>query len=228
MRMLDAGVQPMTSDSELRNLLSNFKQMSFVDQLTLSASLKSETEYDPSLKTRIVRIVRATVAKSNTLKMVDFMTVFSTVCDSDEVPALISEVPDQISAFTEGDNQISEALDRISSSEIRQITDPAPPQKERVVSIEQKPKRRKRVTMEIMLICILFLSVAFYLFLNKPEPQQEPVATPTETEKPGEPERPGAKCKLFVEPNPKDSLVRVLNTSEKFHQGMALDRAVIA
>ena len=30
------------------------------------------------------------------------------------------------------------------------------------------------------------------------------------------------KCKLFVEPDPKDSLVRVLNISEKFHQGMML------
>ena len=30
------------------------------------------------------------------------------------------------------------------------------------------------------------------------------------------------KCKLFVEPDPKDSVVRVLNISEKFHQGMAL------
>ena len=79
-----------------------------------------------------------------------------------------------------------------------------------------------------MLICILFLSLAFYLFLNKPEPQEEPVAavaSTNETEKPREPERPGgmAKCKLFVKPDPKDSLVRVLNTSEKFHQGMALE-----
>ena len=80
----------MTPDSDLRELLAGIKLLAPHEQFKLAATLGLEAKYDPTTKARVVRIVRDIVAQSNSLEMADFMFVLCVVCDSDEIPALIS------------------------------------------------------------------------------------------------------------------------------------------